>query len=342
VRSATRLNPLARRVLDAVERLQLDLSGVRAVTEAATGPYVVTPVLAALAGAEVVALAKGTRHGSVSQVREETSRLADELDVGPRIAVVEALTDDQLGQADLVTNSGHLRPLDAAMVGRLKPTAVIPLMYEAWELRSTDVDLEACRRRGVQVAGTNERHPDVGVFDYLGLLVLKALLLAGHDLIGERALVISDNDFAPYVETTLQANGLDVCRVARRGEAPGDDWDVVVVATTPPVSGGCRVPLQGLRAGLFCQLWGDADRTGSEGPWCPERAPDPGHMGLTLPSLGPTPVVKLQAAGLKCAEVMLRGGSGPHADLVQWVQRVSPAHRLVPPREPTLHEASPR
>ena len=34
---------------------------------------------------------------------------------------------------------------------------------------------------------------------------------------------------------------------------------------------------------------------------------------------GPEPVVKLQAGGLKCAEVMLGCASEAYSDLVQWV-----------------------
>ena len=66
-----------------------------------------------------------------------------------------------VAQADIITNSGHVRPIDAEMIGWMKPTAVIPLMYEAWEFRDADLDLAACQRRGIVVAGTNERHPAI-------------------------------------------------------------------------------------------------------------------------------------------------------------------------------------
>ena len=48
------LNPqrLVRLMREAVERCELDLSGKVILTEAATGAYVVTPVLAAMADAE--------------------------------------------------------------------------------------------------------------------------------------------------------------------------------------------------------------------------------------------------------------------------------------------------
>ena len=68
------LNPqrLVRLMRDAVERCELDLSGKVILTEAATGAYVVTPVLAVMAGAEkVFAVTKDTRHGTVQQVESK-------------------------------------------------------------------------------------------------------------------------------------------------------------------------------------------------------------------------------------------------------------------------------
>ena len=63
--------------------------------------------------------------------------------------------------ADIVTNSGHVRPIDARIAGWMRPDAVVPLMFEAWEIDMgrDDVDLAALRDRGIRYAGTNERHP---------------------------------------------------------------------------------------------------------------------------------------------------------------------------------------
>ncbi|HZI54747.1 MAG TPA: hypothetical protein VFD56_13620, partial [Chitinophagaceae bacterium] len=60
---------------DAVNRLNLDLSGKVVLTEAATGAYIVTPVIAALAGAEVYAFTKDTRYGTVADVKKQTKEL---------------------------------------------------------------------------------------------------------------------------------------------------------------------------------------------------------------------------------------------------------------------------
>lgn len=50
---------------------QLDMTGLNILTEAATGAYCVTPVIAAMAGAKsVVAYTKDSRFGSINDVRE--------------------------------------------------------------------------------------------------------------------------------------------------------------------------------------------------------------------------------------------------------------------------------
>ena len=55
-----------------VEGLELDLQKCVILTEAATGSYVVTPVLAALAGATVYAFTRPTRYGTVAEVIDAT------------------------------------------------------------------------------------------------------------------------------------------------------------------------------------------------------------------------------------------------------------------------------
>src|SRR5579884_1842531 len=71
------LNPLRliRLMRAAIDRCGLDLSGLTVLTEAATGAYAVTGVLAAMAGAEVYALAGGTAFAT----SEELDRLTREL-----------------------------------------------------------------------------------------------------------------------------------------------------------------------------------------------------------------------------------------------------------------------
>src|SRR4051794_24987786 len=99
---------------ESVESLDLNLKGKVMLTEAATGPYVVTPVLAALAGAKVYAYSKTTRYGEAHQVFSNTKKVYENLgDDSLDINFIYNVTPDVIAQADIITNSGHLRPLDA-------------------------------------------------------------------------------------------------------------------------------------------------------------------------------------------------------------------------------------
>src|SRR5208283_1396101 len=170
-----RVDVIVSKAVQMVENLSLNLRGYRVLTEAATGYYAVTPVLAALAGAEVLALARDSRYGSGTQAGFEVDRLARAAGLSNRIRVTDRITDQDIAGADLVTNCGHLRPLDRGFVEKMGVASVIALMYEAWEFRARDVDLLACRERGVRVVGTNERHSRLRVFDYLGMLAVIGL-----------------------------------------------------------------------------------------------------------------------------------------------------------------------
>ena len=124
-------------------------------------------------------LTKSSRYGTIEQVKTLTQQLADIAGVSGRIEFITEKTQDIVAQADIITNSGHVRPINTEMIGWMKPTAVIGLMYEAWEFRPEDVDLIACRLKDIQVAGVNERHPAVDVFSFLGIMAVKLLLDAG-------------------------------------------------------------------------------------------------------------------------------------------------------------------
>jgi hypothetical protein len=326
------LNPrrLVTLMQGAVRRLDLDLTGRSVVTEAATGAYGVTPILAALAGADrVCALARDSAYGSSAAVAAYTYSLAGFAGVERRIEVVESKRDAGLGDADIVTNSGHLRPLDRQTVGRMKRGAAIPLMYEAWELRRGDVDLEACRRRGIRVGGTNERHPAVDVFSFLGLMAVKLLTDAGVSVYGARLLLLCDNPFRVFIERGLTAAGAAVEARAHVSEGTVDArFDAVVVALRP-----CGVPVltandiellaEVAPGSVVAQFWGDVDRdalTEAGVPVWPEVPPRPGHMGILPSAVGPEPVVRLQAAGLKVGQVLCKDEPSP-TDL-EYVQAV--------------------
>jgi hypothetical protein len=323
---------LASLMVAAVGRLELDLAGREVVTEAATGAYGVTAVIAALAGARKVhALAGASRYGTTGQVIAYTRALAAAAGVEQRIEIVTCKRDVDLAEADIVTNSGHLRPLDGCTVGQMKRGAAIPLMYEAWELRPGDVDLDACRERGVRVAGTNERHPAVDVFSFLGAMAVKLLIDAGVAVYSSRLLLLCDNPFRSFIERTLVTVGATVEVCDRFADAQLDaGWDAVLVALRPgegPVLSGvhARALAEQAPGTIVVQYWGDVDRdallTAGVGVW-PNVAPPPGHMGILPSAVGPEPIVRLQAAGLKVGELLCKDPTCLDSSDLEYLDRV--------------------
>ncbi|HET7015826.1 MAG TPA: hypothetical protein VFI65_18035 [Streptosporangiaceae bacterium] len=314
---------------EAVQRCRLDLSGRIVLTEAATGAYAVTALLAALAGAQVYALAEMTRYASTAELRATLIELAELAGVTSRIEILPGKSLDVIGRADIVTNSGQVRPIDAGMVASLKPSCVIPLMYESWEFRDSDLDLAACRLRGIPVAGTNETHPAVDVFAFLGPMAVKQLHDAGIAVYGSRIAVLCDNPFEPFIVSYLQAAGARAAAEAKlTSEFLSSGWDAVLLALRPGAADVVTVAdadLLGRHAPgtPLIQFWGDVDRralASANVPVWPLDSPGRGHMGVLPSAVGPEPVVRLQAGGLKVGELLASGlatASPEDRDLVQ-------------------------
>jgi hypothetical protein len=318
------LNPrrLVHLMNSAIDRSELDLSGYVVFTEAASGAYSVTPVLAAMAGAGTVyALTRSSRHGAVEEVAMKTMELARLAGVAGRLEIITEKSQQAVSQADIVTNSGHVRPIDAEMISWMKPTAVIPLMYEAWELRDVDIDLARCRERGIRLTGTNECHSAVDVFSFLGIMGVKLLLDAGVAVYASRVLLVCDNPFGPFIERGLESNNASVERVLALADArEGGNYDAILVAMTPTARSALSetdiATIARCWAGaVVAVFWGDVDRLALAAAglsFWPMEAPGPGHMGILPSDVGPEPVVRLQTGGLKAAEALLRHSSSPH------------------------------
>lgn len=326
--SLARLRTLMTRAVAATE---LDLSGLTVLTEAATGAYAVTAVIAAMAGAaHVYALTKPTRHGTVADVRLQTLDLAAMLGVADRIEIVEEISLGVLQNVDIVTNSGHLRPLTAALIDQLRSDAVIALMFEAWEFRREDLDIEACARRKIPVVGVNERHPAVDVFSFLGPLSVKQLHDCGLAVYGSRIALLCDNDFLEPLRAGLAGAGASVETFNSVAAVHSDAWDAILVALQPAatlrigVAEAAHLAACAPTGAVVVQFWGDMDRaalTRNGLALWPAQPVGLGHMGILLSEIGPEPIVRLQTGGLRAAEWVRRGGAikpDGFAQLVPW------------------------
>lgn len=305
---------------DIIHRLELNLSGIFVITEIGSENYTYTPLIAALAGAEnIVAVSRDSRYGKAQEIKTLGLELAKSWDIHDRLNFVSTLTPEVISEADIVTNLGFVRPIDAEFISHLHPGAVIPYMREAWEYRPEDVDLVACREKDIPVMGTNENYPGLGVFDYSGPLAAKMLFEAGLEVKGNNILVASKDDFGDVICNYLRNCGAKVWRVERPSQSVIEEEqriDALLVACLSTdekiVAEGGWIKPSDLAAHPECmviQFAGDVDTDAlrrNQVLCMPEERVGPRRMAKTLAALGPKPVIELHAAGLKVGELMWR------------------------------------
>jgi len=329
--------------LDAIDTFALDLDGLTVLTEAASGPFVVTPLLAARAGAaRVLALTAPSRYATADEVAELTAEYAARFDVASRVEVITERDDPRLEDAAVVTNLGFVRPLDRPLLERLGPDAAVALMCEPWEVRPGDVDLTACRALGIPALGTNEDDERLRMFDYLPLIARGLLRELGQELTGARLVLISAGRFGTALERGLAAMGAEVTLFtppatgdgAPADEPTGDalfrstltdaafadairDADALVVADYPgsgpiigPRAAHSASDLRALNPALvLAHIAGDValdDLERARLPHAPDRFAAAGSMSVTAGELGAHPVIKLHSAGLRVGADLAR------------------------------------
>lgn len=300
--------------------MSLDLSGLRVLTEAATGAFAATAALAALAGAtEVVAVSRSSRWGSADQAFDEVAALAQRLGVLSKIAFKTGASRDFAGNCDLVTNLGFVRPLDRALVETLSEHSTVCLMWEPWEFRAGDIDMLALADFGIPVIATNEGHREVRTFDYLGPTVGRLLLGAGIEISHSQIVVIGSDPFGDAVAGWLTRAG---AVIDHRGS---DDWQLAVQAESMPdavvivehrhhrpiITSRDAVVLD-LLAGAgspvirLCGVIDTAVLRAHGVTLLPDIEAAPGVMTVTTAYAGCRPVVDLHAAGLKAGSLVVK------------------------------------
>ncbi|MGD1845984.1 MAG: hypothetical protein ACFB10_11375 [Salibacteraceae bacterium] len=190
---------------DLIRHLGLDLSGLTVLTECASGPYAYTPIMAALAGARVYAIGRDSRHGTFEENASHIGEMAKTLGIEDLLHCFD--TDMPLAnwqKVDIMTNSGFLRPITSEKIKRLKPTAVLPLMWETWEWRPGEIDLSACQQAGIPVIGTNERYEKNSMVDYPGMMVLKLLFSLGIEAVHNHLVLLGGGFTGKCIANTFE------------------------------------------------------------------------------------------------------------------------------------------
>jgi hypothetical protein len=321
---------------DAVRKFDLSLDRFSVLTEAASGYFSVTPLLAALGGScKVYALTRDSRYGTAEGVAKVTRDLARKWGVEEKIEIVFSRDDVRIGEADIVTNLGFVRPIDADLIRRLKKTVAIPLMWETWEFRPQDLDLELCRSRGIPVLGTNEHHPDLKTFGYIGHVVLKLLYELEVEVFKSDVAIVGSGEFAREAGDTLSAAGaipelIDSRDLpTERAKTLIQHADAIVVLEHDDRQqligqNGLITPeeIKALNpAVVIAHICGGVNRQALELAGIrsvPTHFAPARYMSVSTAYLGPRPLIDLHAAGLKVgqtmAEAVSNGLSGIEAE----------------------------
>lgn len=194
-------------------KLDFSLSGLTVLTEVGSNLYIYNPLIPLICGAKkVFAIVKDTQYGRAEEIKDQCYELADFLGFRQCIEIATNVIDESwISQADIITNSGMLRPIDRKLISKFKNGAVLPLMFEAWELREQDIDLGACKDYKIPIAGTWENHPDLKVFDYVEILCLKMAFEAGFEVRGNNIFIWSDDHFGDKIYNSFLKNGANKC-----------------------------------------------------------------------------------------------------------------------------------
>jgi hypothetical protein len=301
-------------ITSAIQSFNLNLKSFVVLTEAANGIYFVTPIIAALAGARVIAVAKDSIYASAEKAIEYVRAKAIDFKVEDKIDFVSNLSQHEINSADIITNLGFVRPIDVDFVKSIKPTSVISLFCETWEVRKDDINIDACLEREILVMGTNEEAPELRVFEYVGPLILKMIFEAGLEVYQNDFLILSNDKFGKVINNTLNKNDANskLINLHSRPLIPSDTKKLDAIIVADYTYQGTIIGQDGLISTeelldrfpdvIIIQFAGVTDIKELESKqirYFPHHQVGSYRMAKTFDYLGPKPLIDLHSAGLK-------------------------------------------
>lgn len=314
----------SKKITEIINSIELDLSGKVVLTELASGPYMSTPLIASIAGAEkVYCFGKDSKYGTFLDLKNKLNEYCEELNLD-NIQCIDEVSEVVIAECDIITNSGQLRPINSDILKFVKESAVVPIMYESWEFRSEDIDIDFCKQNKILVGGTNEQHPKIDVFGFLGDLLLKQIFDVGMCVYENSIHLICNNDFAPHLIAPLAklskklyftgdekyTKGFELVHVSNEiNSTIVSESDIIVYCGAPffeellPDSfydnlkkDSRYVKLLNFSGAL------NEDKLTDLGIDFHPKGLKKGHMGILPSAIGWDPIIRLQAGGLKVGE----------------------------------------
>jgi hypothetical protein len=197
-------------IKDTINLLNLDLTGLTVLTECGTGHFQYLPIIAGLSNASHVNVyIKDTIYGSCDDIENNLLKLINENQIKTKIKIYKNNLDPSaFKNIDIITNSGMLRPLDKQKLSNVgNYNTVIPLMYEKWELRESDIDVDFCNLNKIRLGGTWENFPKLNIFEFCEPLILKIIFNAGYEIKENKCIIFSSDNFGHLAKKGIEKLG---------------------------------------------------------------------------------------------------------------------------------------
>ena len=320
-------------VKEQIKNFNLDLSRLTIITECASGFYAYNTFVPILANAKkVIAVSKTTSYGTFEENKKNIEDLAKKLNIDiSNLEVVEKIEEHHLKEADVITNSGLVRPITSDMMAQMKRTAVIPLMWETWEFRDEDLDLNSAIKNDILVLGTKETSKEIDMRGYAGVLGLAVLVYLSLEVYKTKVVLFGNEVLGNAIAETFEKNNVEYLWFVNNPtnenqklyKELGDykniikSYDVVLFAEhsyrNEILTNENGLTLQDLshlneeiKIGVIAGNINQEELIRSSLEYFPKKIMPAGYMSFQPYHMGAKPVIELFSAGLKIGEEMAR------------------------------------
>ena len=203
-------------------------------------------------------------------------------------------------------------------------------MYDAWEYRKEDIDIDYCKENGIYVAGTNENYDKLNIFEFVRFLAIKMVFEAGYEVNNNSIIIWSRDDFGTEIkEGLLMANAKKVLLINELDVLYNNlsDADILFIADyheSRPYFGVNTLfdidYIIKLNSNItIIHLYGDVDNSilkTKQVNFYPNKKGFPQTMTFTLGHVGLYPILGLLTGSYKVAEVVCKGKDHKIAQLL--------------------------
>jgi len=304
-----------------IKKYKLNLTGKIILTEAASGSYFYNPMIALLANAKCVyTYCKNSKYGDSKEINNLINLKYQEAKILNKVYQLESLDSKVISTIDILTNSGHLRPLTEDLINKLKPTAVIPLMWEPWEMRDNEIDIKAIKNNNILLMGTNEHEYPCDMRPYSPLTAVHLMMNDKVDLTIEKVIIFGEQKtLAIAIDEGFRDIGISSTRISinssRQEIQKALNWGTylliaehknhdVIVGSNGFIGIDQLINANIYSVGVISGLVNKEELVLQGISVFPELIERPGYMSYQPSVLGPYPVMDLFAAGLKVGDAM--------------------------------------